>query len=76
MEKTLNKSNSGGSMSAKKNDPSMTGKASGGMIQSALAKLKKQRKNEHTRCTPKGGRGDETDAIVLAKDLMEKWDDI
>ena len=74
--KELQKSGSGGIISAKRNDPSMSGQVSGGVIQSALAKLKKQRKNEHTRCTPKGGRSPDDDAIILAKQLMEMWEDI
>ena len=65
--KELKKSGSGGVLSAKKTDPSMSGQVSGGVIASALAKLKKQRKNEHTRCTPKGGRSPDDDAVCLAK---------
>ena len=34
------------------------------------------RKNEHTRCTPKGGRAPDDDAISLAYVIVELWEDI
>ena len=52
-----------------KPDPSL-------LIQTALTKLKKLRRYNHTKCTPKGGRSPDDDAINLAYELMEIWEDM